>query len=295
MSVVEELKKLLSFTQKKMGEIISKEEETPAEAHIPETTVEKIVAEELKAEGEAEAKEAVVATGPKARKGRNGEVNKSEKIREYLAKHPEAGNQEVVEYLRKECGADVSPQFVSTIKSNAKRSKGPSARKIPAKGRGKGGLNKSQVVRDYFSKHEDASVNDVIAHLKEKYNTSVTPALIYSIKRSPLAKKGRSKAQERKKSERGEPMVACVTKTLSKFREGGRLSEIAENIQKSGKYHYAGDKGEEGFRATVAQALNDLSQPKTHPGWKGEVAVVLHDKELRRWKLNPKAKRESAA
>lgn len=288
MSVVEELKKLLSFTQKKMGEIISKEEAPEAQAPI-----ETVVAEEVEAAGEVEAKRAEAPEPKPARKGRNGEVNKSQKIREYLTKHPEAGNQEVVEYLRKECGADVSPQFVSTIKSNAKRAGAPSSRKV-AKGRGKGGLNKSQVVREYFSKHEDASVNDVIAHLKERYNTSVTPALIYSIKRSPLAKKGRKKAQE-KKSERGEPMVACVAKTLSKLREGGRLSEIAENIQKSGKYHYAGERGEEGFRATVAQALNDLSQPKTHPGWKGEVAVVIHDKELRRWKLNPKAKRESAA
>ena len=142
---------------------------------------------------------------------------------------------------------------------------------------------------------EEASVNDVIAHLKEKYNTSVTPALIYSIKRSPLAKKGRRKAVAHKETERGDPMRACVTEALSKFREGVRLSEVVKNIRKSGKYHYAGKKGDKGFMATVYQALHDLSQKKAHPGWRGEVAVVLHDRELRRWKLNPKARRESAA
>jgi hypothetical protein len=288
MSVVVELKKLLSFTQKKLSEIISKEEYAPLFEHEAETSV--AIEKEVAEDKDEEVVEAVSPPEPKATKpSEKRGFNKSQAIREYFNEHPEATNKEVVENLREQHGSEVSAAFVSTVKFHMKDRKAP--------GRSKDGLNKSKVVREFLEKNSEASVKDVMSHLKEKYGTSVTPALIYSIKRSAGSKKGRKKISLKKEKdlERGDPMRACVTEVLSKFRQGVNLNYVVKSIQKSGKYHYAGSKGEKGFMATVYQALYDLSQKKTHPGWRGAVPVVLHDRERRRWKLNPKAKREIAA
>jgi hypothetical protein len=54
------------------------------------------------------------AASPKAK------VNKSAKIRAYVAKHPKKGNTAVASALRKS-GLDVTPQYVGTVKANAKK------------------------------------------------------------------------------------------------------------------------------------------------------------------------------
>ncbi len=59
------------------------------------------------------------ATSRKTR--RRPRINLSACIREYLAGKPDAKPAEIVDYLYADHGARVSPQYVSTIKSNTKR------------------------------------------------------------------------------------------------------------------------------------------------------------------------------
>lgn len=316
-TILEEMKRVRDFAVKKMNEMISREE-AKAESHGETTTfVEEKIAEEV-AEGEVVAKETVSPPEPKAtkphpaaRKGRNGELNKSEIIREYFKRHPDAGNQEVIDYLKEKHGIQAYPSLVSTVKFHMRKKVKPSAKTVskPAakvrerrgdaadrrgrskfpKGRVKGGINRSELVREYLAKHRDAGAGEVISHLKDKHATSVTPALVYSIK-AKMPKRGR-----KPDSDKGEPMVACVMKALAKLKEGAKLKDVAKFVKKSGKYHYAGSKGEEGFLYTVYQALHALHQSKKRRGWEGRAPVVLHDKENHTWKLNPNAKREFAA
>lgn len=64
-----------------------------------------------------------------ARKGRSGGVNKSQAIRDYQAQHKGAGPTEVSEALKAQ-GIDVSPAFVSNVKSTSgTKSKGKRGRK----------------------------------------------------------------------------------------------------------------------------------------------------------------------
>jgi hypothetical protein len=62
------------------------------------------------------------------RKGRKG-PNKSQLIREYADANPGEGPQAIAAALKASHGLTVTPQFVSTIKSNAKRKKGKRGRK----------------------------------------------------------------------------------------------------------------------------------------------------------------------
>jgi hypothetical protein len=59
-----------------------------------------------------------------AKKSRKEGVNKSQLIRDYMAANPEAGPQAVSAAMKEKHGLDVTPQFVSTIKSNDKRKGG---------------------------------------------------------------------------------------------------------------------------------------------------------------------------
>ena len=61
---------------------------------------------------------------------KNAEVNKSLEIRSYMNENPKAKPREVVDAL-KEKGVDVSAQFVSTVKSNSKKSVGVKRRGRP--------------------------------------------------------------------------------------------------------------------------------------------------------------------
>lgn len=65
-----------------------------------------------------------------AKKNSSG-VNKSQAIRDYYADNPEAKPIEVAEAMKAQ-GIDVNAQFVSTVKSNAKKSKKTGRRGRPA-------------------------------------------------------------------------------------------------------------------------------------------------------------------
>ena len=71
-------------------------------------------------------KKKVVSKKTGAKKGA-GE-NKARAIREYCASHPKDGPNAVAAALNKQKGWSISPQYVSTIKSNAKKSGGKKTR-----------------------------------------------------------------------------------------------------------------------------------------------------------------------
>lgn len=58
-----------------------------------------------------------------AKKAASAKVNKSELIRAYIAEFPEKSPKEVADFITAQ-GHAVSPQFVSTTKSNAKKAAG---------------------------------------------------------------------------------------------------------------------------------------------------------------------------
>jgi hypothetical protein len=63
------------------------------------------------------------------------EVNKSQKVRDYLKEHPGAGNKEVSETLTKQ-GVKVSPNYVATVKGKSKvvhKKRRQAVRKVVAK------------------------------------------------------------------------------------------------------------------------------------------------------------------
>lgn len=168
----------------------------------------------------------------------------------------------------------------------------------------KGGVNKSALIRDYFEKHSEAKNSEVIEYMKKVYNLEAMPSLVSTVKvhmkkpkKAGRPKKAETKAKGRRgrKSKGGLPMVACVTRVLSKSKskQGSRAEDILEGVKKLG-YVYSGDKGDAGFLNCVYQALHDLSKDKARSGWKGSGPVLLHDKETHTWKLNPRAERKIA-
>ena len=64
---------------------------------------------------------------------KSGAVNKSEAIRNYLRGKPKAGPKEIAAELGKD-GVDVTPGFVSTIKTDFRKKKGRKGRKKGAGG-----------------------------------------------------------------------------------------------------------------------------------------------------------------
>lgn len=176
----------------------------------------------------------------------------------------------------------------------------------------KGGVNKSELVRNYFEKHGLEVRNvDLIADIKKAHGIDVGAANV-SIVRKQLgkgAKKTKAKVEAKVKVKttekakvsakktaglKGLPMPAMCVELLKKGpREGLKLGELAEMVDSSG-YKYTGDKGYSGLVQNVYQAVHNLSMPKTHPGYKGKVAVIIHDKDSKRYRLNPKAKKNVA-
>jgi hypothetical protein len=63
------------------------------------------------------------------RRSRKGGPTKSQLIRDYMEANPNDGPQAVAAALKSAHGLSVTPQFVSTVKSNAKRKKGKRGRK----------------------------------------------------------------------------------------------------------------------------------------------------------------------
>jgi hypothetical protein len=56
-----------------------------------------------------------------AKRRSRGGPNKSQLIRDYAAANPKDGPQAIAEALKAQHGLTVTPQFISTVKSNAKR------------------------------------------------------------------------------------------------------------------------------------------------------------------------------
>src|SRR5829696_8310970 len=63
------------------------------------------------------------------RRSRKGGPTKSQLIRDYMDANPNDGPQAVAAALKTAHGLSVTPQFVSTVKSNAKRKNGKRGRK----------------------------------------------------------------------------------------------------------------------------------------------------------------------
>lgn len=178
-----------------------------------------------------------------------------------------------------------------------------------------GGVNKSELVRNYFEKHGLEVRNvDLIAAIKKSHGIDVGAANVSIVRKqfggkATKAKKQKAEVKPKAKSRvdektrvkikkeaglKGLPMPALCVEILKKApREGLKLSELAEMVDASG-YEYTGDKGYTGMVQNVYQAVHNLSMPKTHPGYKGKVAVVIHDKASKRYRLNPKAKKNVA-
>jgi hypothetical protein len=175
---------------------------------------------------------------------------------------------------------------------------------------GKGGVNKSELIRNYFEKHGMESRNkDLIDAIRKSKDVELNPTLVSIIRKSMGSKRvSKTRAQKmslkvakkagkaRESDLAGLPMTALCARILQKTRgrEGLKLAEIADLVIQSG-YKYAGSKGREGVVQNVYQALHNLSKKTAHPGYEGQVAVILKDETSHRYRLNPKAKFKNVA
>lgn len=174
----------------------------------------------------------------------------------------------------------------------------------------KGGVNRSDLVRDYFRKHGmDVRNKDLIDSLQKTHKVKIEPSLVSAIRRSisegkkPKKKITKKAVEAKKKKVRIQkdeglsrlPMPALCATVLKKFgsEDGLKLKEITDMVIDAG-YDYKGKKGPLGVAQNVYQALHGLAQKKSHPGYNGKVAVILHDETSKRWRLNPKATRKIA-
>lgn len=217
---------------------------------------------------------------------KRGKENRSQLIRDFFSRKPDARNRDAVEFLAGK-GVDVSHELVSSVRAklDPKAKKAPKALKSK-----KEGVSKSQVIRDFFAKKPDARNKDAIEFLAGK-GVNVTAELVSSVRARIGGKVKSAKAKKARKSDL--PLPAIVTKVLKGSREGHKLAELADLVLKAG-YQYSGGRGRTGVLQNVYQAVKGLREEKTHPGWVGEIPVVVHDVESKRWKLNPKAKRDVA-
>jgi hypothetical protein len=227
-------------------------------------------------------------------------LNKSEMIRKYFEKHGmEVKNKDIIEYARRTYNIELNAGLVSIIRGTmaerkvrkAKESKG--VKKV-AKTK-TDGVNKSEMIRKYFEKHGmEVKNKDIVEYARKAYKIDLAPSLV-SIIRGTMAEPKNGKAKKETHLG-GLPMTALTVALLQKNRgqDGLKLSEITDLVIKSG-YKYSGDKGREGITQNVWQALNNLSKKTAHPGYDGEVSVILKDAASHRYRLNPKAKRRKVA
>lgn len=169
----------------------------------------------------------------------------------------------------------------------------------------KGGVNKSELIRNYFEKHGmDCRNKDLIEAIR-KTGVELNPNLVSIIRKGMETKRVRktrdqkvaTKASKIRKADlAGLPMTALCARILQKTRsrEGLKLAEIADLVIQSG-YKYTGSKGRDGVVQNVYQALHNLSKKTAHPGYEGQVAVILKDETSHRYRLNPKAKVKKVA
>ena len=250
----------------------------------------------------------MVAVLEKLREIRDGAIEKMNKLitsieakdAETVEETTAGASKEAVKAEKKEALSE-APSAKSTVETNGEaRSR---------KGWG-GGLNKSELVRKYFEKHGLEVRNvDLIASIKKIHGVDVGAANVSIVRKqlgkAPKATKAKvvkAKAKTKvgkvtvKKATglKGLPMPALCVEILKKApSEGLKLGELAELVDSSG-YEYTGDKGHSGMVQNVYQAVHNLSMSKTHPGYKGKVAVVIHDKTSKRYRMNPKAKKDVA-
>jgi hypothetical protein len=144
-------------------------------------------------------------------------INKSQKIRDYLAGHPDAGPKQVADALNAD-GLGVSEQLVSNVKYNmakpTKSRKKKAGKKKPVKKRGgakkttqrkksaarRAGVNKSQAIRDYLDRHPAATPKEIVAALAGQ-GLDVSMGLVSVVKYG--AKRKTPKGKKRKKVARG--------------------------------------------------------------------------------------------
>lgn len=186
----------------------------------------------------------------------------------------------------------LTPKSVKAVKKAV-----PTA--VKARAGREGGVNRSQLIRDYFEKHgKDSRPRDVIEALK-KSGVEVGAALV-SIIKNKLGGKRVAKAEKKvlkaKKmiAKKGSdlPLPAVCLDVLSKNKDGLKLGDLATKVEEAG-YKYGGDKGHKGLVQNVYQCLYGLSKEKHHPGFEGTDPVVLHDETSKRYTLNPNAKRSA--
>lgn len=196
LSTLEQLEKIRDMAINKMNEIIGRERKPAFETVVTETEVatEAVAASDLEAKAEETvvlSEEAGTPPEPKAtkprpvgRRGRNGEVNKSGLIREYFEKHPQARNQEVIEYVKEKHKIELQPSLVSTVKlsmnipkSKRGRVKGKVSAKAVAKAkrtaRKKDGLPMVACVTKVVAKSKGGlRIDDVVSGVKKLYDYS---------------------------------------------------------------------------------------------------------------------------
>jgi hypothetical protein len=225
-------------------------------------------------------------------------LNKSEMIRKYFEKHGmEVKNKHIIEYARKTYNIELNPGLVSIIRKTmaerkVRKAKEPKGVKKVVKAEG---VNKSEMIRKYFEKHGmEVKNKDIVEYARKSHKIDLAPSLVSIIRKTmDEPKNGKAKKETHLA---GLPMTALAVALLQKNRgrDGLKLSEITDLVIKSG-YKYSGDKGREGITQNVWQALNNLSKKTAHPGYDGEVSVILKDAASHRYRLNPKAKRRKVA
>jgi hypothetical protein len=275
-----------SFTTAEQAPAV--EESTKTASEVAALEVEEVAAPEV---------EEAAPTTEKAE-----ELNKSEMIRKYFEKHGmECKNKDIVDYALKTYKIKLNPSLVSIIRGTMAEHKGGKAKatKEAVKPGRVEGVNKSEMIRKYFEKHGMECKNkDIVDYALKTYKVDLNPSLVSIIRATMAEHKGKkTKApKQSKESLAGLPMTALTVAILQKSRgrDGLKLSEITDLVIKSG-YKYSGGKGREGITQNVWQALNNLSRKTAHPGYDGEVAVILKDAASHRYRLNPKAKRRKVA
>jgi hypothetical protein len=251
-------------------------EETPTETPVK--------AESVKSNGQAKA-------------------SKSDLVRDFFGKHgTEVRNKDVVEAIKKESGIELTESLVSALrkKFSERGAKGKAHKEKEPKVWTNRVTSGSALIREYLEENGLDSPNDEVVNNLKKRGVEVRPTLVSSV-RAILKKKGvkTTRIKRKVKAGRGPTMPSVVIEALKKAgKEGLELSEIAKKVLKSG-YEYKGSKDIHGLTQNVYQALHNLSKKIAHPGFKGSVPVVLHEKtpgqRFGRYKLNPKAVKNKVA
>lgn len=234
--------------------------------------------------------------------GEEGKKSKSDLVREYLRLHGDrVRNKDVVEAIKKEHGVDIAPSLVSYLKGRGEakaEKKTEPKKKAP---RAERAISGSAVIRQYLEAHGLEASNDEAVKYAKSRGFEVRATLVSSVRANlkragfKASKNGAAKVRTAgpKRRRKSPTMTSVVVSVLKKAGgEGLELKQVAKKALKSG-YEYRGKKNVAGFTQNVYQALHTLSKKIPHPGYKGRVAVVLHEGHL--YKLNPRAMRDRVA